>query len=229
MTCSGAVSSADSKHPLTGRRQSPEHVAAKARKCEPGCVCGRHKLSAAAYEKLLVNTRAGVARAKADGVYKARKPRTAEDMPPEERRRRSEARKRAWAAGVYENARPATRRRVSNHEYKLAPYLAALGYRHNHDGHTFIGRKVPDFVDIPGRRVFEYFGGFWHQDPDEAGRIVDYYAGKGWSCTVLWEHDLFNWLARHRELVTEEQHQAAWKAAKVNNGYAKPPTHSTPV
>lgn len=225
MTCSEGVLLPAGKHPLTGRRQSPEHVAAKARKCEPGCECKRHS----SWQKGVEAARAGVARAKAAGVYKARKPRTVEDMSQAERERRSEARRRAWANGVYENARPATRRRVSNHEYKLAPYLEALGYRHNHDGYTFIGRKVPDFVDIAGRRVFEYFGGFWHQDPDEEQAITAYYAAKGWACEVLWEHDLFNWLLRHRELVTEDQHRAAWKAAKVNNGYAKPPTHSTPV
>ena len=30
-------------HPLKGRKQSPEHVAKRARKCEPGCECKRHK------------------------------------------------------------------------------------------------------------------------------------------------------------------------------------------
>lgn len=80
---------------------------------------------------------------------------------------------------------------------------------------------MPDFVDIEGRRVFEYFGSFWHE-PQEEQLIIAYYQSKGWQCTVLWEQDLFGWLTSHQKLVTEVEHQIAWKAAHVNNGYHKP-------
>lgn len=80
---------------------------------------------------------------------------------------------------------------------------------------------MPDFVDIQGRRVFEYFGSFWHQ-PEEEQAIIAYYAAKGWACTVLWEQDLFKWLSSHKKLVTDAEHDHAWRAALVNNGYRKP-------
>lgn len=207
-------------HPLKGRKQSAEHIAKRARKCEPGCTCAKHKQT----EEHRQKNRSGQLGRKMspESLAKRSATRKARDKDPERRRRNSERRKKAWEEGKYENRRPATRRRVSNHEYKLAPYLEALGYRHNYDGYTFIGRSVPDFVDIEGRRVFEYFGGFWHPDPAEEFTKIAYYASKGWRCTVLWEKDLFEWLREHEHLVTPEQHEEAWKAAHVNYGYRKP-------
>ena len=45
---------------------------------------------------------------------------------------------------------------------------------------------------------------------------------KGYSCTVLWETDLFTFLTDNQDLVTPDEHKEAWKAAHVNNGYHKP-------
>lgn len=155
------------------------------------------------------------------GAEKARKTRAnwTEEQRNADTKARSEARKKAWREGVYDNARPASRRRVSNHEYGLAPYLEALGYRHNDDGHTFIAKRVPDFVDIEGRRVFEYFGRFWHPRPEEEQEVIDFYKSYGWECTVLWEDDLHDFLDRHNDLVGEQERVKAWKFAKVNFDY----------
>ena len=213
-------------HPLKGRKQNPEHVAKRARKCEPGCTCNRHKSSdrqkkavSETTKRLWADGRFADRTEKSLATYHSRTP----EQKAEESRLKSESQKRRWEPGgdLRENYTPPARRRVSNHEYGLAPYLAKLGYRHNHDGYTFIGRKVPDFVDIEGRRVFEYFGSFWHK-PEEEQAIIAYYADKGWSCEVLWEQDLFKWLTSHKELVTEAEHNHAWRAALVNNGYRKP-------
>lgn len=162
-----------------------------------------------------------------DGVYKDRAEKTAAtraSWTPEQReansRKISEARKREWAEGKRADMKPASRRRVSKVEYALAPYLEKLGYRHNHDGHTFIGKHVPDFVDIKGRRVFEFYGNFWHQGEDPQVKI-DYYKDLGWDCEILWEEDTLTWLGSHHELVTEEQHLAAEKAVVVDKRYAR--------
>lgn len=219
----------EKQHALKGTKQSPEHIARKARKCQPGCECKRHvrtpeqkarhaRAASEASKKLWAE---GAFEGRADKIRATRATWTPERRS-EESRKKSEAVKQHWAEGKHANKRPPTRRRVSNHEYALAPYLAKLGYRHNNDSYTFIGRKVPDFVDIEGRRVFEYFGSFWHPDRDEEQRIIAYYASKGWTCEVLWEDDLFKWLASHKELVTGSEHDHAWKAAHVNNGYRKP-------
>jgi hypothetical protein len=115
----------------------------------------------------------------------------------------------------------------SNHELTLVPYMKALGYRHNTD--TWIGRKVPDFIDFDGGRgmsprgrIVEYFGNHWHPEPLEERWVTLYYRNRGYSCTVLWEHDLFTFLAEHQSLVTNEEHDLAWKAAHVNNLFNRP-------
>ena len=204
-------------HPLKGRKQSAEHIKKKARKCNPGCTCGRHK------PKITEEGRKRISEASkrswAEGKFDNRPVRTKETMTEEELRNRSEARKKAWEEGVYDNRKPASRRRVSNHEYGLAPYLEVLGYRHNDDGHTFIAKRVPDFVDIEGRRVFEYFGRFWHPRPEEEQEVIDFYKSYGWECIVLWEDDLHDFLDRHNDLVGEQERVKAWKFAKVNFDY----------
>lgn len=190
----------------------------KGKKCEPGCTCGRHKQKITEEGKKRKSE--ATKKAWAEGVFdNRRKPPTREEMSAEHRKKLSETRKKLWREGVYDNARPASRRRVSNHEYGLAPYLEALGYRHNDDGHTFIAKRVPDFVDIEGRRVFEYFGRFWHPRSEEEKEIIDFYKSYGWECTVLWEDDLHDFLDRHNDLVGEQERVKAWKFAKVNFGY----------
>lgn len=109
----------------------------------------------------------------------------------------SDAKKKQWADGVYENRKPAARRRVSKTERLLSPVAEALGYRHNdsaQEGYFYIplgGGKgmTPDFVDREGRRVLEYFGNFWHH-PDDEAYYVEAYASAGWECRVVWESDL---------------------------------------
>lgn len=103
--------------------------------------------------------------------------------------------------------------RVSRHEYALAPYLAALGYLHNDDRALVVGRKFPDFYDEDNRRLFEYFGDYWHPRPEEDLETIDYYQQRGWECEVLRERDLFAWMRDHRHLLTDEQFQGTWDIA----------------
>ena len=115
----------------------------------------------------------------------------------ESKRKMSEAKKRQWDEGVYNNKKPARRRRISKTERLLTPVAEALGYQHNDSstsGYFFIplggGRGMtPDFVDREGRRVLEYFGNFWHH-PDDEAYYIEAYASAGWECRVVWESDL---------------------------------------
>ena len=167
------------------------------------------------------------------GVYEGRAEKTAatraawtDEKRAEVSRRMSEARKadhaKAKAEGRRRNRHYGTRKRTSKHELALVPYMAALGFRHN-TGKT-VGRKVPDFVNEGTKSVIEYFGTYWHPDRDEERRVKEFYAQRGWTCYVLWESDLFDWLQARAHLVTDEQHAHAWKIAHVNNGFKKPST-----
>lgn len=167
------------------------------------------------------------------GEFKDRAAKTAatraawtDEQREENSRKMTEAKKREWAKAKAEGRRRnkhyGSRKRTSKHELVLVPYMKALGYQH--DTGKRIGHKIPDFVDEEGKRIYEYFGSYWHPDRTEEKRVKDFYAARGWQCEVLWEDNLFDWLSAHKELVEQEQHDAAWKAAHVNNGYRKPST-----
>lgn len=216
-------------HALKGRKQSPEHVAKKARKCEPGCACKRHTSQKA--PEVREKHRQNVRREWEAGTYEGRKEKnqatwaskTPEEMA-EHRRNWSEGKKREWAKarseGRRRNRHYGTRKRTSNHELALVPYMAALGFSHG-TGRR-IGHKVPDFVNEDAKAIYEYFGTYWHPDRDEERRLKEFYAARGWTCQVIWEDDLFSWLSDHAHLVTDAEHEQAWKVAHINNGYRKP-------
>ena len=210
-------------------------VRKRAKKCDPDCNCGRHSQSVK------------------DAVSRANKGRRwSMELTDEQREQKSQSLKEMWARKTPEELAEISRKKSeslkkywesrdqaqvkvlgwgssSNHEVVLAPYLEALGYVHNRDMTLSVGRKKPDFVDLKNRRVFEYFGTHWHPEPSEEQSLVDYYNKIGWTCVVLWEDNLYEWLLEHRTIVTKEEHEAAWSAAMTNNGYRVPPTHTTVV
>lgn len=94
--------------------------------------------------------------------------------------------------------------KVSQAEYALAPHLAVLGFTHNDDRALCVGRKFPDFYDLEGKRLFEYFGNYWHPRAEEADEVIDYYKLLGWECEVLWEVDFYEWVRDHPLPVTEK-------------------------
>ena len=89
--------------------------------------------------------------------------------------------------------------KVSQMEYQIAPILAKMGYVHNDDRALCVGRKFPDFYDETNKRLFEFFGHYWHHPSDEQ-RVKLYYESLGWDCEVLWEGDLAQWLQDHQGL-----------------------------
>jgi|SRR6516162_1862474 len=215
-------------HPLKGRKQKPEHVAKRARKCEPGCTCKRHTAKSTPEQREIM--RQATRKNWELGVWADKNEKTAatraawsEEKRAEVCRKMSEAKKAEWARAKTEGRRRnvhfGTKKRCSNHELALVPYMEALGYRHATG--IRVGRRVPDFVNEPAKQVYEYFGSYWHPSEHEAQTKQDY-ARHGWTCYVLWEDDLFDWLQARAHLVTDEQHEAAWKVAHVNNGYRKP-------
>lgn len=209
---------------LKGRKQSPEHIAARvAARKRNGTDKGYKITKEGSKERYSEATR----KKWAEGVYEqANLWKTGRKHSPETIEKMREKRKQMWAEGRYDNKKPANRRAVSNQELALVPYLAKLGYRHNDTkgpDTCFIAcsdrTRVPDFVDTENRRVFEFFGNFWHH-PDDELAWIEAYREKGWECTVLWEDELMEFLKAHEHLVSPEDHLIAVATARPRHRYS---------
>jgi len=64
-------------------------------------------------------------------------------------------------------------------------------YNGQNQADFIIGGKIPDFVNINGRKaVIEVFGTFFHFEC-EVEEKVNYYKSLGYECLVIWEYDTF--------------------------------------
>ena len=125
-----------------------------------------------------------------------------------EKRRRalaiSKGVKREWASCSDEKKRL----RVSNvmkgmsirptaPERALAEYLNKYFpnewiYNGDYSHNVIIGTKVPDFVNINGKKfVLEVFGEHWHQE-SEIEPLKEHYRKFGFDCIIIWERDCYS-------------------------------------
>ena len=77
-------------------------------------------------------------------------------------------------------------------EQMLADLISdnSLPFKYVGDGQFILGGKVPDFLNINGRKqVLELYGDYWHAGEDPQDRI-DYFKEYGFDCLVIWEHEL---------------------------------------
>lgn len=65
-------------------------------------------------------------------------------------------------------------------------------YNGDYSRNVIIGNRVPDFVNVNGRKVvIEVYGRYWHPPEDEPERIA-HYAKFGFKCIVLWEDECYD-------------------------------------
>ena len=65
-------------------------------------------------------------------------------------------------------------------------------YNGNYDLGITIGGKIPDFVNVNGKKkAIDLFGDYWHDGEDPQVRI-DLFKKYGWDLLVIWEHELKN-------------------------------------
>ena len=63
-------------------------------------------------------------------------------------------------------------------------------YNGNFELGITIGGKVPDFVNVNGKKkAIDLFGDYWHEGEDPQIRI-DLFKKYGWDLLVIWEHEL---------------------------------------
>lgn len=90
------------------------------------------------------------------------------------------------------------RRKPSEPEIWLGIYLEESypgEWAYNGDGSqgVTIGGKVPDFININGKKaVIEVFGTYWHGE-DEVEEKIKHYRKFGFKCFILWEYECYLW------------------------------------
>lgn len=92
-----------------------------------------------------------------------------------------------------------------------ALYPADFKYNGRFDCGISIGRMIPDFVNVNGRKqVIDVHGSYWHKGEDVSERIARH-AKYGYSALIIWDYELKNEKAVVDRIVTfvgSEPHQA---------------------
>lgn len=89
---------------------------------------------------------------------------------------------------VCSNKRP-TDPELAVQEYLDSKYPNEWRYNGYANEKIIIGTKVPDFVNINGKKqVLEVFGVYWHKI-DEVESLKAYYAKYGFDCIIIWENE----------------------------------------
>lgn len=72
---------------------------------------------------------------------------------------------------------------------KLLNLILPGEYKYN-NGWFNLHRKIPDFVNVNGRKFFiEFNGDFWHTE-EETKKRVELFKKYGYETLVIWEHDM---------------------------------------
>lgn len=114
--------------------------------------------------------------------------------PPEVSSKVSNKVKQRWQDPEY-RARVLEARKTSPNllERAASLELESLGFKFVGDGSFWIHSKNeshnPDFRKPGSKLLIEIWGDYWHagEDPDS---LVKWYAERGWSCLIVWEHEL---------------------------------------
>lgn len=119
----------------------------------------------------------------------------------ERREKASQRMKEYWSdpSSSVRNRKMSRHNRKSLTERLLTAYVVEMGYTVNKS--TWVKgfengkarRRLPDFIDLENKKVFEYFGSYWHKNDDE-NKIIEWYGDLGWECKVLWEDQVDQFL-----------------------------------
>jgi G:T-mismatch repair DNA endonuclease (very short patch repair protein) len=82
--------------------------------------------------------------------------------------------------------------------FDILEKIAPGEFQHNHDAQVVIGRKVPDIVNVNGRKLFiEVFGEYWHgfartgrTKTEEEQRRRKHFKKFGFDTLIVWEREI---------------------------------------
>jgi very-short-patch-repair endonuclease len=77
--------------------------------------------------------------------------------------------------------------------YSLLENICPGEFAYNGDGRIMtIGGKIPDFININGKKkIIEFNGDYWHRN-DIIGEKEKYYKKYGWETLTIWQSELTN-------------------------------------
>lgn len=68
-------------------------------------------------------------------------------------------------------------------------YPGEWAYNGNLEQGVLIGNKIPDFININGKKeVIELFGCYWHSE-DEVEKKIEHYKKYGFDCKIIWDYE----------------------------------------
>lgn len=113
---------------------------------------------------------------------------------PEYRKKVLEAAYKGWLAmakRVYEKVRIRVPNRSEERLMEIIEAVCPGEYKYNRWEYVIAG-KIPDFVNVNGKKkVIELFGDAFH-DKEEEEKLIEHYKKHGWDCLVIWASELIN-------------------------------------
>ena len=99
---------------------------------------------------------------------------------------------RLWLSGHKRN-KEASEPEIFLNLYLDSRFPTEWMYNGNKTDGVILGGKVPDFVNVNGKKsVLEVFGRYWHKE-DEVEEKIKHYKQFGFDCKVIWEEDCYLW------------------------------------
>ena len=129
---------------------------------------------------------------------------------PKRRKQQSIHTKQLWKNTKYRNkvvsaVAAALDIKPNNKEIMLGQILDAFypdEYEYTGSGKLVIDGLIPDYANKNGKKeLIELYGDYWHRNDNPQDRI-NKFAGLGYPCLVIWEHELTN-ISKVAEIVEE--------------------------
>ncbi len=115
---------------------------------------------------------------------------------PSLREKMSKVKKKQWQDPEYvKKLHKGLAQRPTGLEIEVMAILNSLfpseyGYNGGYELGIVLCGKVPDFVNINGKKkLVEAYGSYWHKESDEQPRI-DLFGKIGWDCLIIWDWEL---------------------------------------
>ena len=67
-----------------------------------------------------------------------------------------------------------------------------LPFEYTGNGRYYIGNKIPDFMSTKENKIIEYFGSYWHKNPDEGADRQNFFKSAGFNTLIIYDWEMKN-------------------------------------